>query len=76
MDKKETASVFDLDGRPPMLQAIPLALQHVVAMIVGCVTPAIIVANAAGLDGTNRVLLIQAALVVYSFLLEKRAVYA
>ncbi len=64
MDKKETASVFDLNGKPSMLQAIPLALQHVVAMIVGCVTPAIVVANVAGLDGTDRVLLIQAALVV------------
>ena len=64
MDKKETASVFDLNGRPPMLQAIPLALQHVVAMIVGCVTPAIVVANVAGLDGTDRVILIQAALAV------------
>ncbi|MDD3361112.1 MAG: nucleobase:cation symporter-2 family protein [Hespellia sp.] len=64
MDKKGVVSVFDLNGRPPLIQALPLALQHVVAMIVGCVTPAIVVANVANLDGNDRVLLIQAALVV------------
>lgn len=47
-----------------MSKALPLALQHVVAMIVGCVTPAIIVAGVAGLDSANRVMLIQSALIV------------
>lgn len=61
---KEYASIFQLDGVPKFSQALPLALQHVVAMIVGCVTPAIIVANVAGLENTDRVILIQAALVV------------
>lgn len=40
-------SIFELDGVPRLREACPLALQHVVAMIVGCVTPAIIVAGAA-----------------------------
>lgn len=62
--KKQYASIFELDGVPKLSQALPLALQHVVAMIVGCVTPAIIVANVAGLSGPDRVILIQAALVV------------
>ena len=57
-------SIFDLDGVPPLRQALPLAIQHVVAMIVGCVTPAILVSNAAGLAVEDRVLLIQAALVI------------
>lgn len=47
---KKHASLFELDGIPKMSQAIPLALQHVVAMIVGCVTPAIIISGAAGID--------------------------
>ena len=34
--------------RPPLRVAIPLGIQHVVAMFVGNVTPAIIVAGAAG----------------------------
>ena len=43
-------SIFETDGIPRIQEALPLALQHVVAMIVGCVTPAIIVAGAAGLE--------------------------
>ena len=61
---KKHASLFELDGIPKMSQAIPLALQHVVAMIVGCVMPAIIISGAAGIDTADRVLLIQASLVV------------
>lgn len=45
-----SASLFAMDGIPHFFEALPLALQHVVAMIVGCVTPAIIVAGAAGLS--------------------------
>ena len=61
--QKNYASIFELDGIPKLSQALPLAIQHLVAMIVGCVTPAIIVASAAGIDGQDRVILIQASLV-------------
>lgn len=57
-------SIFELDGVPSFSQALPLALQHVVAMIVGCVTPAIIVSGVAGLNEGDKVILIQAALFV------------
>ena len=63
-------SIFELNGRPRLGEAIPLALQHVVAMIVGCVTPAIIVASAVpggGLNNQDKVILIQASLVVAAF---------
>lgn len=56
------ASVFELNGIPAFSQSLPLALQHVVAMIVGCVTPSIIVAGVAGINDSDRVILIQAAL--------------
>ena len=63
--KENTSSLlFDLDGKPSFGQSFPLALQHVVAMIVGCVTPAIIVAGAGGLSDEDSVILIQAALVL------------
>ena len=62
--EKTYASVFSLDGVPKFSEALPLALQHVVAMIVGCVTPAIIISGTAGLQGADRVMLIQASLVV------------
>ena len=57
------STIFDLHGVPAFNQAFPLALQHVVAMIVGCVTPAIIVSGVAGLSEADSVVLIQAALV-------------
>ena len=57
-------NLFELDGVPPLRQSLPLAMQHVVAMIVGCVTPAIIVSGAAGLPANEQVILIQAALVI------------
>jgi len=62
--KASQETLFRLDGIPPIGQGFSLALQHVVAMIVGCVTPAIIVANTAGLAQADRVILIQSALVV------------
>lgn len=59
-------SIFETDGIPRMSEALPLAMQHVVAMIVGCVTPAIIVSGAVpgGLSRGDQVILIQSALVI------------
>lgn len=63
-------SIFEQDGFPRLGEALPLAAQHVVAMIVGCVTPAIIISSAVpggGLGNRERVILIQAALVIAAF---------
>ena len=57
-------ALFQFRGIPPVGMAISMALQHLVAMVVGCVTPAIIIAHAAGLPQSQRVLLIQASLVM------------
>lgn len=59
-------SIFEMDGIPRFGEALPLAMQHVVAMIVGCVTPAIIVSGAVpgGMDSKEQVILIQSALVI------------
>ena len=57
-------ALFQLRGVPPLGSAVSLSLQHLVAMIVGCVTPPIIIAGAIGLSQTDRVLLIQASLVM------------
>ena len=57
-------ALFQLNGIPPLGMSISLALQHLVAMIVGCVTPAIIIANVLGLPQSERVLLIQVSLVM------------
>ena len=57
-------ALFQLNGLPPVGISVSMALQHLVAMIVGCVTPAIIIANVIGLPQDERVLLIQASLVM------------
>ena len=46
--EKNTASPYELDGRPPLKVAIPLGLQHVLAMFVGNLTPLLIITAAAG----------------------------
>ena len=58
------AQLFQFRGRVSASSAIPLALEHLVAMIVGCVTPAIMIAEAVGLGSADRVLLIQTSLVM------------
>lgn len=56
--------LFDCNGNlPPARYSLPMAVQHLVAMIVGCVTPAIIISSAAGLSSELRILLIQSSLV-------------
>ena len=56
--------LFQFRGTPPLGASVSLALQHLVAMIVGCVTPPIIIAGAIGLSQADRVLLIQVSLVM------------
>ena len=62
---KDNSELFKWNGNPPMSQVLPLAAQHVLAAVVGCVTPAILVANAANNAGgnVNMGLLIQVSLV-------------
>ena len=44
-------AAFQLDGKMPLRQAIPLGLQHVLAMFVGNLTPLLIITGACGLAG-------------------------
>lgn len=48
--EKNTASPYELDGRPPLKVAIPLGLQHVLAMFVGNLTPLLIITAACGIE--------------------------
>lgn len=61
-------ALFELNGKmPPLKYAFPMALQHLVAMIVGCVTPSIIISNMAHLSPEQSVLLIQTSLISAAF---------
>ncbi|MDO4616178.1 MAG: nucleobase:cation symporter-2 family protein [Lachnospiraceae bacterium] len=42
---------YELNGRMPLKQAIPLGLQHVLAMFVGNLTPILIITGACGIAG-------------------------
>lgn len=40
-----STSVFDIDGKPSIGTALPLAIQHLLAMIIGNITPCLVVAG-------------------------------
>lgn len=53
MSKKMSLApeAFKFEGKMPLRQAIPLGLQHVLAMFVGNLTPLLIITGACGLAG-------------------------
>ena len=57
-------SVFSFEGVPSAGQMIPLGFQHVVAAVVGIITPAILVADTCGLSAEERTLMIQVSLIL------------
>lgn len=63
LETKDRA-LFRWNARPTLGSVIPLGLQHVVAAIVGVVTPAIIVAGVCGMDDVQKTMLIQSALIM------------
>ena len=62
MDNK--SNLYQLDGRVPVLQAIPFGLQHVLAMFVSNIAPIIILANIVGTDPALSAALIQNCMVI------------
>ncbi len=53
-----------IDARPPVAQAVPLGLQHVLAMFVGNVAVPLIIADAIGLPVEMTISLVQAAMLI------------
>ena len=64
--------LFQFRGTPPVGTSISLALQHLVAMIVGCVTPPIIIAGAIGLSQADRVVMSAVSTFLQLFPIGKR----
>lgn len=56
--------LFELNGKPSFAQAFPQAMQHVLAMLVGNITPPILIAQLLGLPATDKILLMQAAMII------------
>ncbi len=59
---------YELDGKMPLAKAIPLGLQHVLAMFVGNLTPLLIITGACGIAGAEfadlRLALLQNAMLI------------
>ncbi len=66
MKAPANGSVFAYEGIPPMGQLIPLGLQHVVAAVVGVITPALIISGSevCNLNAEEKTILIQASLII------------
>lgn len=57
-------NIYNLDGRVPLMQAVPFGLQHVLAMFVSNITPIIILANVVGIDASLSASLIQNCMII------------
>ena len=64
--EKKYTSPYDLNGRIPLKQAIPMGLQHVLAMFVGNLTPILIISGACGIAAGSelQVILLQNAMLI------------
>ncbi len=64
--EKVYSSPYEFEGRLPLKQAIPMGLQHVLAMFVGNLTPILIISGACGIAGGTelQVALLQNAMLV------------
>ena len=56
--------VYGIDDRPPLSEALALGFQHVSVMLLGNVTPALLISLALGLPSAETTYLVQMALVL------------
>lgn len=67
MSKNDTTrndNIYQLDGRMPVLKALPFGLQHILAMFVANITPIIILANVVGLPRELSSALVQNCMII------------
>lgn len=55
-------NIYQLEGRVPLLDAIPLGMQHVLAMYAGNLTPLLVVSSVLGMDSLLLIELLQNAM--------------
>lgn len=59
-----SGSIYELDGRVPLVKAIPFGMQHVLAMFVANITPIIILCNVVGIDSGLSATLVQNSMII------------
>lgn len=57
-------NIYTLEGRVPVMNAIPFGLQHILAMFVANIAPILIVGGACGLASSETAMLIQSAMLI------------
>ena len=61
-NKPTYSSPYEFEGRIPLKQAIPMGLQHVLAMFVGNLTPILIITGACGITAGSDLASLQISL--------------
>lgn len=57
-------NIYKIDGKVPLLKAVPFGIQHILAMFVANIAPILIVAGASGLTSQQSAMLIQNAMII------------
>ena len=65
--KNKHQVIYDINDMPPLREAVPLGIQHLVAMFLGNITPPLIIAGTLGLASGQTVFLVQMALILAGF---------
>lgn len=60
----EKSMLHQLDGRPPLKEAVPLGIQHVLAMFTSNLAPIIILAGVIGINSADKIYILQAAMFI------------
>lgn len=61
---EKSHSLYEFDSRPPISKALPVSLQHIMAMFLGTVTVPLVIAGAANVDPATKTLMIQYSLMM------------
>lgn len=64
MKDQKQGSIYELNGKPPLGIAVPLGMQHVLAMFTGNIAPIIIICNVLGLPAEQKAFMIQCGMIV------------
>lgn len=59
-----SSELFQLNGKPTFGQAFPQAMQHVLAMLVGNITPPMLITSTLSLSAADQIMLTQAAMLI------------
>ncbi|WP_300368560.1 nucleobase:cation symporter-2 family protein [Brachyspira sp.] len=64
MEGNKSNLIYQLEGRPSIAVALPLGMQHVMAMFTSNLAPILIIAGVCGLSGADTVVMVQCAMFV------------